>query len=341
MVGGAITPRSVSDHASWWATRSAVAAQATQQPPIPAVIAAGPDKNLWFTDTTGRIGRVTSAGKITLYRLPHTGSSPVGIAAGRDGAVWFTEADGNRIGRITAAGAITEYPLPAPASVPSYIAAGGGTIFFSETGANRIGRIAASGKISEYVVPTAKSRLSDLAAGPDGNLWFLEYAGKKLGTLTDTGAIREFPLPPTSAGPGFLTSGPNSTLWFTTGGEIGDTTGLPTIDRSTTSGVITVFRLPKGSHPAGITSGPDGNMWVADSAGEILRITTAGKVTPFPLKETPTAALLPLSIASGPDGDLWFTAPALCVSLPCKSSIGRITPTGKITLFPVQGAGHS
>src|SRR5690242_15173561 len=83
-------------------------AAAPGAPPIPAIIAAGPDGNLWFTDTRGAIDRATPAGVMASFPLPRAGASPVGIAAGSDGNLWFTEADGNRVGRITPAGAVTE-----------------------------------------------------------------------------------------------------------------------------------------------------------------------------------------------------------------------------------------
>jgi len=63
-------------------------------------IAAGPDGNLWFTETNGnKIGRITTSGTITEFPLPTAGSGPSDIAAGPDGNLWFTEGAG-KIGRI-------------------------------------------------------------------------------------------------------------------------------------------------------------------------------------------------------------------------------------------------
>src|SRR5947199_7864073 len=75
----------------------------------PYVITAGPDGNVWFTDSNGNhIGRVTPAGVITEFSVPTSSSLPVGICMGPDGNLWFTEAHGHKIGRITPAGVITE-----------------------------------------------------------------------------------------------------------------------------------------------------------------------------------------------------------------------------------------
>src|ERR1035438_8811512 len=75
-------------------------------------IAAGPDGALWFTESVGKIGRITTSGTITEYTVP-TAVSLGDITAGPDGALWFTDFGGNKIGRITTSGTITnEYPIP-------------------------------------------------------------------------------------------------------------------------------------------------------------------------------------------------------------------------------------
>src|SRR5262245_50092700 len=77
----------------------------------PTYIAAGPDGNLWFTESQGnRVGRITPQGTVTEFSADITaGSFPYGIAAGADGNLWFTEANGHRVGRITPQGAVTEF----------------------------------------------------------------------------------------------------------------------------------------------------------------------------------------------------------------------------------------
>ena len=68
----------------------------------------------------------------------------------------------------------------------------------------------------------------------------------------------------------------------------------------------TDFTIPPGraSWPYGMVTGPDGNLWFVELAGQkVGRITTAGVITEFPI---PNAQAL-FGIASGPDGNLWFT----------------------------------
>src|SRR5260370_24884826 len=57
------------------------------------------------------------------------------------------------------------------------------------------------------------------------------------------------------------------------------------------------------------------------------RIPPAGTYTEFSL---PTAGTQHVWIATGPDGNLWFTEDNV-------NQIGRITPSGAITEFPVSG----
>jgi virginiamycin B lyase len=67
---------------------------------------------------------------------------------------------------------------------------------------------------------------------------------------------------------------------------------------------ITEFIPPtSASHPSAITTGPDGALWFAESAGKIGRITLDGKITEFPIKGSGVLH----SITIGPDGAVWFT----------------------------------
>jgi len=74
-------------------------------------------------------------------------------------------------------------------------------------------------------------------------------------------------------------------------------------------GTITEFPVPtSSSQPAGITAGPDGNLWFTERLGDkIGRITPKqGKITEFP---TPTTGSEPEGITAGPANttSVWFT----------------------------------
>jgi len=69
----------------------------------PIGITAGPDGNVWFTESNGdKIGTITTSGKITEYTLPTGGNSDLdAITYGPNHNMWFTEINTNTIGEIT------------------------------------------------------------------------------------------------------------------------------------------------------------------------------------------------------------------------------------------------
>jgi streptogramin lyase len=171
-----------------------------------------------------------------------------------------------------------------------------------------------------------------ITAGPDGNLWFVESNSNRIGRITPGGAITTFPLPTPNSLPSGITTGPDGNLWFTE--DVSDQIG-----RITPSGALTEFPpLPTpNSGPVEITAGPDGNLWFTENGSDkIGRITPGGTLTEFPL---PTSDDVPWGIATGPDGNLWFTESGSDTQVPRHiirpSQIGRITPGGSITEFPL------
>ncbi|HEY2017153.1 MAG TPA: hypothetical protein VGH38_26790 [Bryobacteraceae bacterium] len=274
----------------------------------PNFITPGPDGALWFVDIgANSIGRVTTAGAITLYGIPTAGANPWDIVKGPDGALWFTERYAGKIGRITTAGVITEFNVKTAGAHPTNIVAGpDGALWFIEDTVNKIAQITTGGTVTEYPVgPTP----SGLAAGPDGALWFTEYG--KIGRITTAGVVTDFP-GPFNGGPS-MTAGPDGALWYTEYGKIG---------RVTTGGTITEYTVPTPSQPQAITTGPDGALWFTEgSADKIARITTAGAITEYSI--TPTGSH-PNGIALGSDGALWITEYLT-------GKIGRVLPSGSGT----------
>jgi virginiamycin B lyase len=97
-------------------------------------------------------------------------------------------------------------------------------------------------------------------------------------------------------------------------------------DRRLLAATIHEFPIPTpNAFPVGIASGPDGNLWFAQSdSNAIGRITPTGTISAFP-----TTGGGPAFVTGGPDGNVWFTEEN------GKGLIGRITPSGTTTFFPV------
>jgi streptogramin lyase len=292
----------------------------------PRGITKGPDGNMWFTEYgADRIGRIAPDGTITEFSAgitPPSGpaasdfsdSAPHSIVTGPDGNLWFTEEFADRIGRITPDGAITEFsagitPSPAqglpgphqyqPAS-PTQITQGpDGNLWFVEQGANRVGRITPEGVITEFPVPVEPSTfryddgregyriilLNAITKGPDGNVWFSANGGG----------------PPVEGSS--LARGDGAVGRITPSGEI-----TQIFERFTPGPPDTTEpRLPPqpvGAGLRGITSRPDGNLWLLEVNG-LVRITPSGKVTELAaeLDLTPTGEE---PMVAGPHGTLWF-----------------------------------
>jgi streptogramin lyase len=94
-------------------------------------------------------------------------------------------------------------------------------------------------------------------------------------------------------------------MWFAEG-------GVQKIGRITTQGIVTEFAvsLPPSeysSDPAGMTTGPDGNLWFTEFFGSsIASMTTSGLVTHYHLPSNfPTS--MPFAITVGSDRSIWFT----------------------------------
>ncbi|HET9794303.1 MAG TPA: hypothetical protein VFS34_07560, partial [Thermoanaerobaculia bacterium] len=296
----------------------------------PRSIVAGPDGDLWFTETNaGKIGRITPGGSVVEYPLPSADAEPWRIAAGPDGALWFTEMAGNRIGRIDGAGVIDEFDVPTPKSLPRGIAAGpDGALWFTEREADRIGRITPSGDIREFDLDVHTGP-DGITAGKDGALWFAEEYAGRVGRLTTAGVWTETGLLPDSGYPEGIAPSSDGGLWVTT---------VP-------GGGGSAVRIPPSGNPVAHAITPytpgdpavdgSGNVWFATSDGTIGRLDPNGRLTTFTV---PTEGSYPVGVAIGPDGKIWFTESEA-------SRIGRLDPAAASCTPPaapalsVDGAG--
>jgi len=144
--------------------------------------------------------------------------------------------------------------------------------------------------------------------------------------LTPAVTITEFPV--SAYVGGGIAAGPDDALWCTSVNDV--------IYRITTAGVTNSFSNGITSYGVAITGGPDGNVWFMEQRGAIGQITPAGVVTEFTAGLSPGAQPANDTMTAGPDGNVWFTENAYpgggALITP---AIGRITPAGVITEFPV------
>ncbi len=295
-------------------------------PGIPQGITAGPDGSLWFTlFYDNEVGRVTTKGTVTVFRLNSTLNSATYITAGPDGALWLTllnDVGGsttNQIGRLTTSGKLTTFTVPKASYIWDIATGPDGNLYFTD-GASRVWRVTTSGKFTAFPFTDSTGGYPyQITKGPDGNLWFTDRA-RQIVKMSPSGKFTTFAVPTRNGSTDDIVAGPDGNLWFT----LDNTDASSQIGRITPSGMITEFPFPSPGNNdylylGGIAAGPDGNLWFTyedstTNVSAIGRITTSGKIT---LTSTPTASSLPTDITAGPDGAMWFTEGA--------GKVGRIT----------------
>ncbi len=212
----------------------------------PNVVTVGPDRALWYTDRgLNAIGRMTLAGRVTMYPLPNRDAVPDYIAVGPDGALWFTELKAGKIGRIDTRGRITERAayVPRGRGVPAD----------------------ANGVYSAH--PTG------IVAGPDGNLWFTEQEGF-LVRLSAAGRQIPYHLP-ASGLPSQIVVGADKALWVAN--------GVGGVVRADTSGHMIRFPIGVDALVVAVAVASDGSVWFGDESGkDVLGRIAHGRVTAFP-----------------------------------------------------------
>jgi virginiamycin B lyase len=291
----------------------------TQSPFAPIDITAGPDGNMWFTNTStiDLISVITPDGRISSFTDGFAkGAKPARILAGPNGKLWFTDIGAGGIGQITTNGVITELVITedGQAVIPNSMTFGSdGNLWFTDTSGVKITRMALDGAITSFTSGISSSAgIQQITSGPDGNLWFTEPGLNRIGSITPEGRIFEFGTGITQqAGLFDIATGSDGNLWFTE-------TGTGKIGRITTAGVVTEFetKLSPGQGPFSLKPGPDGNLWFTEQGGldgnldanKFGRITMGGVVTEF-LADTPNLFLPGPTdnIAMGPDATMWFT----------------------------------
>lgn len=225
---------------------------------------------------------------------------------------------------------INEFTLPLTTTGPAGITAGpDGNLWFNEF-IGKIGRITPAGVVTEF--PNYSSSFmwpGGITAGPDGNIWFTEFNGEgpagtgSIGRITPSGSISKFTVP--IGQPQGIITGSDGNLWFT---------NLVWVGRITPAGLLLPEFLVNMAVGPGITLGPDDNIWFTDQSfyNYIGRMTASGDVTKFTFNYGSCYCYEYLEqIVVGPDGNLWFTKWH-------GNKIGRITPAGVITEFPVPTA---
>jgi streptogramin lyase len=266
----------------------------------PYGITAGPDGNLWFTESNaGTVGKITPDGAITEYHI-RKGSGPYGITAGPDGNIWFTERypgpnGETRIGKLTTDGQLTEYLIGSFVQPWDITVGPDGALWFTEEDADFIGRITTDGAYTEYSTGTCCYPTEITSAGRF--LWFTMEQGPSIVKMDTQGFVQTFNYPDASELAYAIATGPDGKIWGS------DIIG-PHVVRVAPGGVHTLKVAGSQTGVAGLATGPDGLLWFTENDSSRVGAvdTSTGQTVRF-LKLPPQRR--PIGITAGPDGNVW------------------------------------
>ncbi len=214
-------------------------------------------------------------------------------------------------------------------------------------------RLLSQSQVIQSVVNLPPIFGSNILSGPDGDLWLGASSGA-IDRIGLDGAITSFPVPENAPASEFtinyLTNGPDGNVWFEASGANPGTQALEIlIGNMTPSGHVTEFPpIPVHNNDVyssvSLVSGPSGDLWFGytdlgynfstlsaqPDESFVLRVTTAGAVTVFPLPSFGSKSTTLESLAAGADGNLWFTENA-----GPRTIFARMSPTGVVTRFPI------
>jgi len=247
----------------------------------------------------------TSVGPYTVseFPVPTAKTGPDEIALGPDGNVWFSEQDTDHLGKVSPAGCIQEYTPPrSSVGISDLVAGPDGYLWFTSGSDDLIGHIAVDGLLYRlHDTPGALSYPQTITLGPDGNFWFTSSTLATVGRITPAGKYDAFTLPCKVCQTSEVARGSNGLVWFT------ETSSAKVVAVDAATGAIQEYTVPGVTSFGRMTTGPDGNPWVASSRSGSIYLTRINPDRTFTDFALPAGADYPYALASGPDGTLWMT----------------------------------
>ena len=309
----------------------------------PLQLATAPDGSVFFSSfLQGTIGRFALPNSVSQFAIPSTTSRPSAIAYGPDGNIWFAETAYDQIGRLSlnaaCYGTVTEFSISGAlgGGISGLASDGSHHLWFTAAGGDKVGSldtaalqavpvcankgvtspavVSPGAALDEYALPQ-NSGPNGLAIDHAGNVWIAQSVSNKIAKLDPTvpsstpsfAYLTEWALPTANANPLDVAIGVGNRVWFSEN----DANRIGELAANSAAGGTPITEFPMGATdlgPAGITAGPDGALWIAESTnvdGSIGRMTTDGKLTNF--ATPPAGGALLADVAINTDGSLWYT----------------------------------
>jgi LPXTG-motif cell wall-anchored protein len=185
--------------------------------------------------------------------------------------------------------------------VNSMTATANGTFWVSSPGGNILRYTTNPFTLAENMNVGGKP--SQLTTATDGTVWFIDETNNNVRSISYANSTWTVDSAVTvGSSPRFLTAGDGGSVW------VADSVDA-TVKQITNVGGVRSVRETKslpGTTLAGLTKGPDGDIWVADrSAGKLIRILKDSEGGWFEDTFTLSVSDREMILATGPDGDIW------------------------------------
>ncbi|WP_433788812.1 Vgb family protein [Actinoplanes sp. CA-252034] len=163
----------------------------------PYGIAAAADGGVWFTAPgLNRIGRVTTAGDLTMVDLPVPDARAAMITVAADGSAWAALNGAGALARVSGDTVrIIELPGGRAPAAPVGVAAGNSGVWYADIAGGCVGLVDASGTVRQVRFDDPVCRPHAVAADPDGGCWVTLWGSGELARVTPDGDVTLHALP--------------------------------------------------------------------------------------------------------------------------------------------------
>jgi streptogramin lyase len=288
-------------------------------------IVVGPDGALWFAESPGYLGRISTAGALSESVIPGNYNAFF-LCTGPDNALWIgaqnMSTGVSAIMRRDANGSFTTYTLASGRQIFNLVLGSDGNLWFNQQ--TQLGQITPAGVVTMTTIRDSNGNsfpLHSLVNGPDNALWFSTYGtlGRfDLGTHAVTLYAANGPFAGTTVpgDPTTIVVGPDGRLYFSG-------SPLPVMASTTTGTMAPAYSQQLDPPSTPLAFAPDGGLWF--TAGSGFTTVTFGRAlggNEIPVLDSAMQAnSIPGSgidsIVLGPDGALWYAR---------GGAVGRMVP---------------
>jgi len=152
---------------------------------------------------------------LKIRRIGRGGGIPDGVWLDADGSAWISDRRGSAVTHVGLDGRQTTYQLPDPRFNPNGLVGTKRAIYVVGDEPGKICVLLRSGATHWIAMPDPKSRLSNLAAAPDGGVWVAEYDANKIVSIGVDDAVRTHVVPTANSQPDAIAVDAGGVVWFT------------------------------------------------------------------------------------------------------------------------------